>query len=152
MKKRQDVITILDYMPYKTDYLYPARIKELRIQPKRNQIMVTCRHIDADQEGRLFMTALPLPARPDNVTFQFLKACGLENLGPGTQIKVNTLVGFLIGLRFSTIEPSGTPASVSFENITLPSSHKKGLKDEVLLSKKTGHFSEKAESDHMPKS
>lgn len=151
MKKRQEVITILDYMPFKTDYTYPARIKELRIQPKRNRIMVTFRHIDVEQEGRLFMMALPLPARPDNVTFQFLKACGLENLDPGTQIKINTLVGILIGLRFSTIEPSGIPAGVTFENITLPSSHKKGAHNEVLLFKKTGHFSEKAESDHMPK-
>lgn len=152
MNKKQNIVTIQDYVPYKKDCLYPATIKEVWIQGKRNRIVVNLRHQDSEQDGRLFTTALPLPARLDNSTYCFLKACGIDSLSPGVQIHLKDLIGSHVGIRFSGIDDSGNPQTITFENLsTLTHKKKKDPAHEVLSPQKTKYSSEKTEPNRMAK-
>lgn len=152
-KKCITTITIEDYLPYREeDTLYSGIIENIRIQPKRNLISVLIRHDDQEQRGRIFETTLPLPARPDNPTYCFLKACGIDSLSPGVQIHLKDLIGSHVGIRFSGIDDSGNPQTITFENLsTLTHKKKKDPAHEVLPPQKTKYSPEKTEPNRMAK-
>lgn len=151
-KKHVTTITIEDYLPYKKDTPYSGVVANARIQPKRNLLTVVIRHDDSEQQGRLFETTLPLPARPDNPTCNFLKSCRIENLQPGSQIQIEKLIGVRVLMRFLSIEESGDPDMIIFENLaTLTHKKKKDPAHEVLPPPKTKYSSKKTEPTRMAK-
>lgn len=124
-KSKPILIPIEGPLPYKKDRLYTGRIDTIKIPQKGNRLLVRIIHDDYEMAGRLVETTLPLPVRPDNPTYQFLKACGITELAEGKSIDASRLIAIRVGMRMADLDEAGKPKSIVFEPIKPSSTHEK---------------------------
>ena len=76
-------------------------------------ISVVLEHVDGEQVGRKHSIILPLPIRPDGITGDFFRACGMA-VAVGGRLTPRDAIGVAVNARFIHADPEEDCRVVAF--------------------------------------
>jgi len=108
-----EVEPFLEYVPRR---YYKVRVTEVDKNRKPRGVLVTLTHIENDQQGRKTQLVLWLPPRPEGLTANFFRACGMA-IYVGSRFKPEDCAGKTISASFAQ-DPDDKWHVVDFAPVT----------------------------------
>ncbi len=122
-RKKQQIISIVEYDALKARISYLTRIVDIQIIHRQHAVFVF-EFLNKDQLGRKLELEFPLPARPQGPLAELLQACN-QNITAGSKIKIQDIVGFTVQTIFSK-----TTAPIAFNDVKFHPVSKEGAANE----------------------
>ena len=106
-------LAVVGFPDFRPDHDYWAKVIDVRVNRKTQELHVMFQHLDHEQDGRMQEIVLALPIRPSGRTADFFRACGID-VEIDAEIVPQDVIGRRISIRFGPATDDGEPRPCSF--------------------------------------